>query len=102
MCACKHLQKNYRKNEHSLFIPHISKNDYDKPNVKNINDLLQYGVWKVQKVPIVLQSTKNNLKTKDSCIKNNRNKKKNTRNFKLKKKKRLPKKKVKQSWNKNE
>jgi hypothetical protein len=30
-----------QKNEHSLFIPLILKNDYDKPKVKNINNLLQ-------------------------------------------------------------
>jgi hypothetical protein len=44
VCACKHLQQNYKKHDHWHFTPHISKNDYDKPKVKNINDLLQYEV----------------------------------------------------------
>ncbi len=41
MCACQHPQIVYKKHKHSLFIPLISKHDYDKLKVENINYLLQ-------------------------------------------------------------
>ncbi len=58
MCACKHLQTFTKKHEHSIFTPFLSKNDYDKPKVKNINDCLQCEGWNTQKLPIVLQYAK--------------------------------------------
>jgi hypothetical protein len=51
VCACKHLQNFYKKHKHSHFTPFISKNDYDKPTIKNL--MILYNV-KVQKLKNIL------------------------------------------------
>jgi len=53
MCACKYSQIIYKKHEYSLFTPLISKHDYDKSKVENINYLLQCEGWKTSKAPVV-------------------------------------------------
>lgn len=44
-----------KKKKHSLFTPFISKNEYDKSNIKNINDPLKCERLNTQKVYVVLQ-----------------------------------------------
>ncbi len=67
MCAFKLLQKAW-----ALTFTHlISKNDYDKPKLKNINEPLQFEGWKTHKALVVLQCTKNRIKRNaNSCKKN--------------------------------
>jgi hypothetical protein len=65
MCAFKLLQKAW-----ALTFTHlISKNDYDKPKLKNINEPLQFEGWKTHKALVVLQCTKIELKEMQIVVK---------------------------------
>lgn len=88
----KHLPNFYKKLKHSLFTPLISKNEYDKPNIKKYK--WSFTMWKMKhsksscslaicKWLVVIKK----LKTVVKLTLIIREKKNNTRNFKLKKKK---------------